>query len=165
MEESMKAPRPGNMFLAALVMFALAACGGGNNTPVTAPVATPVPAPLPKQMSLVYQEPAPPPLTGPVEASCTHSFVKVNMRVKTDAGELVPLNGEAPTRSLTLPTPGPGEHWLYVYDINYCGVRPNCPTPTTGISLNGKTLTRQVAVDGWCTALAFTVSADGEISP
>lgn len=136
------------------IMFALAACGGGEKTPD------------PKQMSFIYQETAVSP-SNVLEADpmCPHHFSPADLTITSDNGEVVRPTREGPTHSALLPTPAAGEHWLYVVDIKYCGERPNCPTPTTGVSINGKALTRQVPVAGSCTAFAFTVSADGAITP
>ena len=149
----MKLLKTASVVLASFLMFALVACGGGDDTPGS------------KQMSFVYQETALSPPNVSADPSCPHHFSPANLTISTDNGDVVRLTREGPTHSVTLPTPGPGEHWLYVVDINYCGERPTCPTPATGVSLNGKALTRQVPVAGSCTALAFTVSADGAITP
>lgn len=152
-KEPMKVMKTASVVLTSFIMFALPACGGGDKTPA------------PKQMSFIYQETAVPPSNVSADPMCPHNFSPADLTITTDSRQAVSPTREGPTHSVTLPTPGAGEHWLYVVDIKYCGERPSCPTPTTGVSLNGKPLTRQVQVAGSCTALAFTVSADGTITP
>ena len=139
--------------LASLLVISLTACGGGNETPSTS------------SLSFAYQQPATFQSGGP--ASCLHSFSPSHLTVTTDKGDVVYLNRDGTLHTTTLSNFGPGNHWLYVTDIGYCVERPDCPTATNGVSLNGIQLTRQVTTSSplSCTALAFTVSPQGTVAP
>ena len=135
-----------------LATLTLASCGGGG-------------ASIPATLTFAYQAPATYP---PGATLCQHHFSPLNLTVTTDKGTVTHFNRAGPPYSAALPNPGPGEHWLYVIDIGYCGeFGTGCPAATTGVSLNGVTLTRQVQVpaEQGCVGLAYHVSAEGVVTP
>jgi hypothetical protein len=59
---------------------------------------------------------------------------------------------------------GPGEHWLRLIDIAWCGSEFGA-LAAAGVSLDGVALTRFEPVDDGIPALVFRLTASGVIVP
>jgi hypothetical protein len=148
---------PLRVLCSVLIALPVITCGHHTSTePTTA------------KLRLVYQDPSSFPQNP--NTTCEHRFGPAFLRVDNDWSEsasLEPLLGA--THSGELSRPGPGDHWIYVLDYRLCGVHPNCPTPTDGVSLDGIRLTRQITARGIlgepCIALSFHIDSRGNVSP
>ena len=118
-----------------------------------------------KALVVSYSEPGsfPPPSNDP---GCVHHNAPAFLVVETDwgaQGRLQPSN--ASVHSVELDRPGPGDHWLRVFDYRYCST--GCAIATTGLSLDGVPLVRVEPPPGesGCPAVWFHVNQNGAASP
>ncbi len=135
------------------LLLALSGCGGGGGTDAAS-------------LALDYLRPPPP--ADPGDAGCQHHFAPAQFTVTTDQGVVVRLTDRGTHRVASLPGVAAGEHWLYLVDTTYCAERPACPTALTGVTLNGTPLARPLEPGSGgpaCTALRFTLTADGAVVP
>ena len=134
------------------VLGTLLGCGGGDG------------AMVPESATLAYEQSSA--LPGIGDAFCNHHYAPLDLTVTTDQGDNISLSRTESIPTATLSQLTPGQHWIYVIDIRYCGARPECPTAQAGVLINNVRLTRQVPAGSngpACTALAFTVSSNGQI--
>lgn len=101
--------------------------------------------------------------TSSVDPGCPHHYAPSNLTVSTDWGETARLQeiGSA-TNNAQLTSATPGNHWLRLIDIAYCGSEFGA-LATTGLFLNSVPLTRFEPVADGSPAFVFTLTPNGRL--
>ena len=128
-------------------------------------------SPLPSECTIGVSYSGPPAGTpsGSSDPMCPHHYAPVNLNLSTDWGASIRLkpaddNGHYGGELRDVPTGG--DHWLVLFDIQWCGVDPPAsPIARSGVSLNGVALSRLTTTFQGAPALAFSVDRSCVVRP